>query len=710
MIDLKKIFSRITTIYILIILVVVLIIGWVAYLQFFTGEKDKEKDIRIAYCEQKIEPHRGDVLSHKGKVLATSIPYYKLYMDCTVADKDTFRKHIDALSRKLSGFFKDKPARWYKKYITTARKEGKRYKPIGNRVVDYSELMEIKKFPILKLSTYKGGLIIESTSKRDNPYGSLAYRTIGFINTLGTGVGIEGSCDYYLRGKPGSRIVQKILGGTIPINNGEKVKPEDGYDIRTTIDIGIQEAAEKALKEQLVLSDQIEGATAIVMDVKTGAVRAIANMKKTRSGNYDESYNYAIGQAGEPGSVFKLATLTCLLEDGYVTLDTPIDGGKGVFEYGRHKFTDHGGGYGMMDVKTALAKSSNVAYAKLAVTYYASDPQKYCDRIQSMKIGEKMHLDIKGEATSTIYNPGDPMWSMSTLPSMAIGYSVLLTPMQILTFYNAIANGGIMMRPYFIESYEKNGKVVKEFPPQEVSGSICSRKTAETDIKALRGVVEHGTGRALDDERYHIAGKTGTARVAFGGKIGYELNGRRKYQATFCGLYPSEHPRFSSIVVFYSAPLLGNFYGAQWAAPVFKKIADFIYSTHPEWEKPLDGKGKSPEDLPSVSGGIAGKNREAMSGVPAGKLTGLIKGIPDNSWVKFVNDSSNIKIKKYDIKADSLTDVTGMGIKDAIFLLENQGCKVRFSGYGRVTAQNPAPGTEVRKNMMVNLTLSNDED
>ena len=518
------------------------------------------------------------------------------------------------------------------------------------------------------------------------------------------GVGIEGSCDYYLKGTPGKQTIQKMLGGEWkPVTGVEGIAPKDGYDIQTTIDIEIQEAAEKALREQLAKGMNIEGGTAIVMEVKTGAIRAIANMKKMGNG-YDESYNYAIGDATEPGSVFKLMTLVSLLEDGHVTLEDPIDGSGGKWSYGGHTYSDTHD-YGMMDVKMALAKSSNVAFAKLAVANYEGKEQQYVDRLNSMKVGERFNLDIQGEARAAIYGPGDAMWSRSSLSSMAIGYSTLLTPLHTLTFYNAIANDGKMMKPYFIENYQENGVIVKNFGPQEISGSICSKETAKEARRALRYVVEVGTGKFMNKTKFPIAGKTGTSRIAYGGKQGYERNGYRRYQASFAGFYPADNPKYSAIVVLYSGDTRGNFYGGSWAGPVFKEIAEHIYSTSTDWTPALDGKVKS-KNNPAVSTGRMDAQNKVLAelGIEYTK-----KGISEKNtsgWAEFRKDTTGRLIaRNYSTDNDSLVNVVNMGLKDAIYLLENNGYRVNFRGYGKVVEQTPAAGSRVEKNTVVKLKL-----
>lgn len=701
------IFKKMALIYKLFALIALAVVGKIAYMQFIAPTDTTAVD--IAYREETIEAIRGDIMARDGRPMATSVPYYQIRMDCVVPNEDTFKKYIDDLSVSLAEFFKNKSAKKYKEELVKARKDGKRYKALGNRLVDYTELAQIKKFPILKLGANRGGIIVEQKYRRNNPYGRLAYRTIGFINTEGVGVGIEGSCDYYLKGTPGKQTIQKMLGGEWrPVTGVEGVAPKDGYDILTTIDIEIQEAAEKALREQLAKGMGIEGGTAIVMEVATGAVRAIANMKKMGD-SYDESYNYGIGDATEPGSVFKLMTLVSLLEDGYVTLEDPIDGGNGKWSYGGHTYSDTHA-YGMMDVKTALAKSSNVAFAKLAVTYYEGKEQQYVDRLNSMKVGERFNLDIQGEGRASIYGPSDAMWSRSSLSSMAIGYATLLTPLHTLAFYNAIANDGKMMKPYFIENYQENGEIVKNFGPQVMSGSICSKETAREARRALRHVVEIGTGRFMNNSKFKIAGKTGTSRIAFGGKIGYEKNGFRRYQASFAGFYPADNPKYSAIVVLYSGETRGNFYGGSWAGPVFKQIADHIYSTSSNWEPVLDGNSKN-IPAPEVAAGRLDAQSKVLAelGVEFTKVD--INERNMSGWAKFSKDTSgNLAATNFSTDNDSLANVVNMGLKDAVYLLENSGYKVQFEGYGKVVAQEPAPGSKLPEGSTVILKLKENED
>ena len=456
------------------------------------------------YKEQVLEPSRGSILSYDGRPLAVSIPVYDLHWDSKAMPDSVLMPKIDSLSRCLSAMFRNKSARAYRNELLNARKTGKRYLKIGNRKVDFGELAEIRRFPVFRLGQFKGGLIVDTDSERVNPYGKLANRTIGYLNADGGGTGIEFTYDYKLRGEKGIQTVHRTLGDQwIPVNGAPARPAVDGYDIRTTIDVRIQEAAETELREQLARSDVFEGGTAIVMDVRTGAIRGIANMFKKSDGTFDESYNYAISHATEPGSTLKLAALMAMIEDGCITLDTEVDAGNGIWHYAGHSITDtHRGGYGKITALEAFEKSSNIAFAKMIIEAYGDDPATYVSRLHN----------------AYITSPDDPQWSGSTLASLGYGYALTVTPMHILTFYNAVANGGKMMRPYFIEDFERDGIVEESSGPTVVSGSICSKNTLKAVRKALRGVVEEGTAKICNDERYAIAGKTGTARVAINGR------------------------------------------------------------------------------------------------------------------------------------------------------------------------------------------------
>ena len=691
-------FNRFLYVYILFLLA-----GIGAVVRIIIVQTSRDKVTRDdLYKEQVLMPSRGSVLSYDGRPLAVSIPVYELHWDSKAMPDSILMPKIDSLSQCLASMFRNKSAQAYKRELLNARKAGKRYLKIGNRDVDYGELDIIRDFPVFRLGQFKGGLIESMESERVNPYGRLANRTVGYLNADGGGTGIELTYDYILRGEQGSQTIHRTLGDQwIPVNGIPSKPAVNGLDIRTTIDVRIQEAAETELREQLAMSDVFEGGTAVVMDVSTGAVRGIANMFKKSDGTFDESYNYAIAHATEPGSTLKLAALMSMIEDGCITLDTEVDAGDGRWYHAGHWITDtHRGGYGEITAMEAFEKSSNIAFAKMITEAYGDDPATYISRLHNMKLVEKLNLDISGEGYAYITSPEDPQWSESTLASLGYGYALTLTPMHILTFYNAVANGGKMMRPYFIEDFERDGVVIEEFGPSVVSGSICSKSTLKAVRKALRGVVEEGTAKICNDSRYAIAGKTGTARVAINGRY-EDSEGYRRHQASFAGYFPADNPKYSCIVVLYTGRTRGNFYGATWAAPVFKRIADKIYTSHPEWNSPLESRGMTPPDNPRIASGLTGQKGMPLDYMP-------MKSRPAaEGWVHIDtdNETGGLTASSLVIERGIVPDVSGMGIKDAAYLLENEGYRVVFHGSGRVVSQSPSAGTGAGAGSTVTLTL-----
>ena len=691
--------NRFKIIYYLFLIVGFVAIGRIIFLQYFRNEIISSDDI---YKKEVISSTRGSILSYDGRPLAISVPSYELRWDSSVVNDSIFKANIEKLSRALSNYFKDKSAKQYEKELRNAKGKGNRYFLITKNKIDQTEVAEIKSLPIFNLGQYKGGLILIDKTKRVYPFGGLAYRTVGYIAEDGSGTGIEISHNHRLKGKDGVQTMQRTTGGNwIPANGEPFTAAVNGYDIRTTIDVYIQEAAETELRKKLAESDVFVGGTAIVMDVETGAVRASANMYKKKDGTFDESYNYAIGHSTEPGSTLKLAALMSLLEDGYYNLNDTIDTGSGVWVYGKAKITDtRKGGYGVLSVQESFEKSSNVAFAKMITKAYESHPSDYIERLHSMKLVEKLNLDISGEGFATITTPDDSHWSKPSLASLGYGYALTLTPLHTLTFYNAVANGGKMMRPYFIESYEKDGIIYEEFNPVVVSGSICSEKTLRATHKALRGVVENGTAKAFNDPRYQIAGKTGTARISFDGKY-EDAAGYKQHQASFAGYFPADNPKYSCIVVLYTGKIKGDYYGASWAGPIFKSIADKIYAVNPQWHEPIEKEKKSAPDNPVIAPGRASDLNTALNYLS----TNSSPEVDKKGWVSVDESNGKLTGKNLVIEPKIMPSVVGMGLKDALYLLENEGYKVSFSGAGKVYQQSPAAGSHLQKGEKITLLL-----
>jgi len=690
---------RIGLVYWLVVLLGVAIIVQIVRLQF----NPRLKNPPLSFKEEELPALRGNILANDGRVLAISLPYYELRLDCTVTHDTVFNKYVGPLSAGLANFFKDKSAEQYKTELIRERGKGNKYKKVGTRWVNYTELQEIKKLPLFNLGRNRGGLVVEQKSRRTNPYNRLAHRTIGWQNSIGVGVGIEDAFDDYLRGKPGKRMIQLIPGGEwMPVNSDINKEPHDGMDVVTTLDVDIQDAAETALRGLLLGNHALEAGTAIVMETATGEIRAIANMMRNSDGTYDEAFNYAIGQSTEPGSTFKLATLISLLEDNYVTLQTPVNTENGRWLYHNKVFTDSHGGLGTISMREVLEQSSNVGFAKTAVQFYAKGKEKqFVDRLFAMNLNKPLGLQIKGEGSPRINYPGDKGWDGLSLPMMAMGYAITLTPMHTLTFYNAVANNGKMVKPKFVKAIQtKDGNVQKEFATEVISSSICSPAVLKDVRTALRSVVEKGTARAINDSRYSIAGKTGTSRLLMNNGL-YEQNGLKKHQASFVGFFPAEAPRYTAIVVLYSEVTTANFYGATWAAPIFKQIADKLYVASSDWATHAQANTDKPGNVPSVKGGKKSEVENVLRelNVPA---THTPKNV---QWVSVQRNKQFVEEVAKNISSKTVPSVVNMGLKDALFLLENLDLQVSFSGKGQVLRQSIEAGSPVIKGQQIYLEL-----
>jgi cell division protein FtsI (penicillin-binding protein 3) len=704
----RLILKRIHAVYLIVALLGIFITGKIVLLQFNSELKDEGR--KISYKQEDLPAIRGNILANDGRVLAISLPYYELRVDMSKKQipDSVFNKRIDGLAKNLANFFNDKTAAQYKAEIVKARNDGNRYKQVNSHLLTYNEYKTVQKFPLFHTERNEksnkiiaqNALIPIQKSKRTTPYNRLAYRTIGWKNNNDVGVGIEDAFDNYLRGIPGKRTVQRLSGGEwMPVNSDMDIDPHDGMDVVSTLDVDIQDAAETALREQLAATSVFEAGTAIVMEVATGEIRAIANMKRNNDGTYDESFNYAIGWATEPGSTFKLATLISLLEDNYASLSTPVDVDGGKWKYYNKVFTDSHLGTGTVPLQEAFELSSNVGFAKSAVQYYKGRETQFVDRLYNMNLNKPLGLQIKGEATPKVSYPGDPTWSGLSLPMIAMGYEVVLTPMNTLTLYNAIANNGKMVKPKFVRAVRNKRGVVKEFPTEVISGSICSPSILRDVRTALRSVVEKGTARQINDTRYNISGKTGTSRLLLpNGK--YDDNGYKKHQASFVGFFPSEAPKYSAIVVLYSEKTQSNLYGARWAAPAFKHIADKLYVVNSDWYPKMQA-GKAPVSMPTVKGGKKAEVEMALNKLEIPSM----RAPQDTQWVGVRSNKDNVQQISKVIADNELPSVLNMGLKDALFLLENMNLKVTFTGKGRVVQQSVEPGTKITKGQLVSLVL-----
>lgn len=695
----KQITSRLGLVYIGIVAFALLIMGKMVYLQ--TIEHDKWSNVNETSQKKiVIEPSRGDICAYDGRVLATSVPYYEIRMDlrCPGFSEEFFNKNVDSLAHRLSSLFGDKSAKQYKRNLMSARYKGARYHLIQRRV-DYIQLKELKQFPIFRRGQYKGGLIIKQENRRIKPFGTLASRTIGYEGKGGTHVGIEGSFNYDLKGEQGIRMVQKIAGNYwMPIDDDNAVEPINGKDVITSIDINLQDVAHQALKQQLKKHAASHG-TAILMEVETGDIKAIVNLKN-KDGFYSEQYNFAIAERTEPGSTIKLASLMVALEDGYIDLDDSIDTEEGVVYYYDHPVRDsRKGGYGKITVQRVFEVSSNVGVTKIITQYYTGNEERFVNRLKRMSLTEKAGVEIKGERKPYIKFPSDTLWSGISLPMMAYGYEIEQTPMQILTFYNAVANNGRMMKPRFVRGIADHGKLVREFKPKVINPTICSKSTIAKAKKMLEGVVTNGTAQNLKNSNYSIAGKTGTAQIA-NQKYGYKYQSRTSYQASFVGYFPADNPKYSCIVV-VNAPTSGVYYGNLVAGQVFKEISDKVYSTSIDLQDDNFMSAYRLEEAPYSRNGSRKDLETALSELNINYLDDNI----NSDWIATQKQDTLVRFHNRYIKNNLVPNVKGMGAKDALFILENLGFNVVIKGRGSVGEQSLTPDTNYGKGDRIVLNL-----
>ncbi len=698
-----EIVFRSGVVYLGLILCAVALIVQILVLQYFQRSKWSEMSEKYVFKTAEMPANRGDILARDGRLLASSIPYYSIYMDTRSSGMTaaTWSQGIDGLCHGLSKYLGVRSASGWKSVITEARKRGDRYFLIQKRV-DYATLKKIKELPIFREGQFRGGLVAQPENRRILPNNELAARTIGYLSqgTEGTRVGLEGSFDKELAGKNGMVVKQRLTGGDwITVNNGESIEARDGNDIQTTIDIDLQDVASTALEKQLRRHNAHHGC-AILMEVSTGDVRAIANLEKADDGSYRETYNYAIAESTEPGSTFKLASLMAAIEDGVVDTGDIVDTGDGTIRFYNKVIRDtKEGGYGKISVKEVFELSSNVGTSIIINENYKDNPKAFVNRLYAMKLNQTLDVQIKGEGKPLIRYPGDKLWSGLSLPMMSHGYEVQMTPLQTLTFFNAVANDGKMMRPRFVTGIFRNGSEIKNFGTEVIINSIASRSTIRKAKAMMEGVVERGTAENLKNPEYKIAGKTGTAQIAMNNQ-GY----RRKvtYQASFVGYFPADNPLYSCIVV-VNAPSNGVYYGNIVAGSVFKEISDKVYATtyyrdyraenHSEKEK----KGLVPE---------AGNGLRADINEVLGELDVRYRKTSKEDWVATRESGDTIRLVGVDVKQGLVPDVRGMSLRDAVYLIENAGLKVRYSGKGRVLRQSPQHGARVYEGSVVSLDMN----
>lgn len=667
----------------------------VAHLQFSEGEYWKEKAMTYTLKYQNIEPMRGNIYAADGSLLATSLPRYDVYLDVCAVKKSVFDESVDSLAFCLSKLFKDRNKTSYKRMLVEARKDKDRYLLL-KRNVSFSDQKELKKMPILRLGKNKGGLLLTQLSRRERPFKILAARTIGsrIDNDKVTPVGIEASFDKELRGSNGKRLMQRMSGNVWkPVNNDNEIEPLEGKDVITTIDVNLQDVAESALMK-ILMQNEAEGGCAILMEVETGEIKAIANLRRNEEDNqYYEKFNYAIGQSTEPGSTFKLASLMAAMEDGYVDPEHSVDAQGGVITWIPGKpMRDSHEGTGVVTVKKAFALSSNVAISKLINKYYSRDPQKFVDRLNAMHITDDLGVQVPGAAKAKIRSTNDKLWTRYSLPYLSIGYESTITPMHLLTFYNAVANNGKMVAPIFVKEIRSKGEVIKSFHTRVIADSICSASTITKARSILEEVVLHGTASHIKNDQYSIAGKTGTAQISQGRK-GYSGENGVRYQASFCGYFPADKPQYSCVVVVY-APGKAAYYGSSIACPVFKEISDKVYALNVKMHEELT---RLPDSL-YAGDPVLKPGRSAPAAVIVKKLK-LKMPVENTGWV-------NAAVQPFTPTENKVPNVMGMGLRDAIYLLESQGFEVKPNGRGKVVKQSIQPGSDIHKGQQIILELS----
>jgi cell division protein FtsI (penicillin-binding protein 3) len=674
----RDILKRLYGMAVVFLLVAVAIVVKLVNYQILEKNDWKQLEETTVIQERKIPAQRGNIYSIDGNLLATTMPRYSIHFDPMAVESGVFEEGVKNLAKQLARFTEKNSAEWWEKELRSARAKANRYYPIAENV-SYIGLKQLRTFDIFKKGKYTGGLVVEFENMREHPFGRMAERTLGYSRD-GAHVGLEGAFSGDLGGVDGTQLSQRI-GQDLwkPIYSGQYKEPLDGVDVISTIDVHIQDIAQQALLNTLIKFEADHGCV-VVMEVETGAVRAIVNLGRTERGTYYEKLNYAVGESTEPGSTFKLAAVIAALEDGIIDTSTIVDTYGGEYEFFGSTVRDsRKGGYGKISFGHVFEVSSNVGIAKVIYDYYKSNPGKFVDRLYLMGLSQKLGVSIPGEASPEIPRPGDPKWSGLTLPWMAHGYAVRLTPLQILAFYNAIANNGTLLRPYFVDRLEVDGKVIRQMHPKVLNSSICSEKTLRKVQALLVGVVENGTATNIKSATLSMAGKTGTC------KLEYWKPELKDYQASFAGYFPADKPKYSCIVVVTKPKYEIGYYGNVVAAPVFGEIARKVMAYQPDYPQinigttqfPVAGDVTMPsDDLQNISGWLWNESPESNG-------TGMMA-------VHF--QSAQPSIKSTVVATDRMPDLRGMPISKAIPIAENLGLEVEYNGHGKVVEQSIAPG------------------
>lgn len=704
---LKNITFRYTFIVVIMAVLAILIIVKAGIIMF--AERQYWKDVADRFVKENvvIRPTRGNIISADGKLMASSLPEYKIYMDFRVqsSKQDTMlMNHLQEICNGLHEIFPDRSAQDFRKHILKGRRAKSRHFLLYPKRISYIQYKEVKKLPLFNQSKNISGLHEEVFNQRKKPFGSLAMRTLGDMfpdMAQGAKNGLELTYDSLLKGENGITHRQKVMNKYLNIVDKPAI---DGYDVITTIDVDMQDIAEKALVDQLKNLDAVFG-VAVVMDVATGEVKANVNMTKAGDGKYYEMRNLAVSNLMEPGSTFKTASIMVALEDKYITPDYKVDTKNGMVNmYGSwmKDWNWYKGGYGEIDVTRILEVSSNVGVSSIIDKFYGKDPQKFIDGLRRMSIDKPLNLGFVGEASPRIKGPKERYFAKTTLPWMSIGYETMIPPIYMLNFYNAIANNGVMVKPKFVKAIARNGEIVEEYPTEIVNPKICSDETLQQIQTILRKVVSEGLAKPTGSKQFSVSGKTGTAQISQG-KAGYKANGV-SYLVSFCGYFPSEAPKYSCIVSIQIPH--GPASGGLQAGSVFSRIAERIYAKHLV-KNIAQAKDSTAVLIPDVAQGDITETAYVLKQLNVKSNSASIPYSFNPVWGKAKTTDSYVELSTAQPDKKRVPNVVGMGAKDAVYLLESYGMKVHLSGVGKVHTQSIPSGSMVRKGEYITLTLKN---
>lgn len=653
----KNILTRMYVVGAILAVVGMFIVGQIIHIQFVDGDTYRARADQRIFKNDTIPANRGNLYDANGQLLATSINKFDIRFDAVAPNESDFNEFVGALSDSLSRKL-NKPKSYYLNKFRKARANKSRYLLVA-RNLNYGDYKQIKSFPLFNKGPYRGGVIVEQRVVREHPLGKMAERIVGYDRPGSAPVGLEGAFSPFLRGSNGVRLKQKIAKNQWkPINSANELEPRDGYDVFTTIDVNMQDVAHHALLEQLEFYGADHG-TAVVMEVATGEIKALSNLGRGKSGKYFEKRNYAIWESHEPGSTFKLMSVIAALEDRVVDTSTVFDTKKGkISYYGRNVRDSKYGGYGKISVAKAFELSSNTALVQMIHDNYKNREEDYVNRLYSMNLNDKLGLPVIGEGAPMIPHPDDDSWSGLSLPWMGFGYGVQLTALQTLTFYNAVANNGVMVKPRLIREVRSKDRIIEKYDREIINPAICSQNTIDKVKVMMENVVKRGTADNLYSENFSMAGKTGTCQAEYWKSPG-------NYISSFAGYFPADEPKYSCIVVIHKPDVKKGYYGNIVAGPVFKKIAQKIYSNNPMIDK----------------------------------VDHLENNLPE------IQQSQKSYYAKIQSTSNKLPNLKGMEAMDAIAIAENLGLKVRIVGIGKVADQSLSAGTRINKADQITLTL-----